>query len=201
MEPRLWHIVISHYSEKVRWALDFKRVPHRRRRPPPPTHIPFALWLTRGRGFTFPVLELDGRAIGDSSEIIEALEERFPEPRLYPSDPAERERALAVEDFFDEQVAPYVRRFAFYELRRDPERFAAAGVQAAPELFARSPKMATAIGRGFTGVRYGADDAGRADEARERVLPGLDRLESDLGDNDYLVGDRFTVADLTAAAV
>src|SRR4051812_14587257 len=126
MEPTLWHIVISHYSEKVRWALDFKRVPHRRRRPPPPAHIPFALWLTRGRGFTFPVLELDGRALGDSTEIIAARGGRCPEPPLYPSDPAERERALALEDFFDGQVAPFVRRFAFYELRRDPERFTAA---------------------------------------------------------------------------
>jgi glutathione S-transferase len=197
----LWHIVVSHYSEKVRWALDVKRVPHVRRRPPPPAHIPCALWLSRGRSFTFPVLELDGRAIADSTAIIAALEQRLPDPRLYPADPAERERALALEDFFDEQVAPYVRRFAFYELRRDPERFAAAGVQAAPELFGRSPALASAIGRGFTGLRYGARDAARADQARARVLAGLDRLESELGDREYLVGGGFTVADLTAAAI
>ena len=29
--PTLWHISLSHYSEKVRWALDHKRIPHRRR--------------------------------------------------------------------------------------------------------------------------------------------------------------------------
>jgi hypothetical protein len=29
--PSLWHIPFSHYSEKVRWALDYKRVAHRRR--------------------------------------------------------------------------------------------------------------------------------------------------------------------------
>src|SRR3954453_12997576 len=115
MEVVLWHIVISHYSEKARWALDFKRVPHVRRRPPPPSHIPVALWLTRGQGFTFPVLQLDGRTYGDSSEIVGALEARFPEPPLYPSDPDGRKRALELEDFLDEQVAPYVRRFAFYE--------------------------------------------------------------------------------------
>src|SRR5262245_9222949 len=28
--PLLWHIPLSHYSEKVRWALDYKGIPHRR---------------------------------------------------------------------------------------------------------------------------------------------------------------------------
>jgi hypothetical protein len=28
--PLLWHIPLSHYSEKVRWALDYKGIAHRR---------------------------------------------------------------------------------------------------------------------------------------------------------------------------
>ena len=32
-------------------------------------------------------------------------------------------------------------------------------------------------------------------------MAGLDRLEAELGDREYLVGDRFTVADLSAAAL
>jgi hypothetical protein len=28
--PLLWHIPLSHYNEKVRWALDYKRIAHRR---------------------------------------------------------------------------------------------------------------------------------------------------------------------------
>ena len=50
-EPVLWHITTSPYSEKARWALDHKRVPHRLRAPLPGAHIPIALWLTRGRSF------------------------------------------------------------------------------------------------------------------------------------------------------
>jgi glutathione S-transferase len=38
-------------------------------------------------------------------------------------------------------------------------------------------------------------------EAREKVLGGLDRLEAELDGGEYLVGDRFSVADLTAAAL
>ena len=33
------------------------------------------------------------------------------------------------------------------------------------------------------------------------MLAALDRLDSELDGNEYLVGDRFTVADLTAAAL
>ena len=29
--PVLWHIPLSHYNEKVRWALDYKGIAHRRR--------------------------------------------------------------------------------------------------------------------------------------------------------------------------
>jgi glutathione S-transferase len=29
--PLPWHIPLSHYSKKVRWALDYKGIAHRRR--------------------------------------------------------------------------------------------------------------------------------------------------------------------------
>src|SRR3954452_24265812 len=93
----LWHIGISHYSEKVRWALEYKGVEYERRAPMPSAHMVVALWLTRGREKTFPVLRIGDETIGDSSAIIGALEKRFPEPELYPEDPAERRRALDLE--------------------------------------------------------------------------------------------------------
>jgi len=52
---------------------------------------------------------LDGRAIGDMTHILAALEERCPEPPPYPGDPAARQRALALEDYFDEQLGPALR--------------------------------------------------------------------------------------------
>ena len=124
--PVLWHIEISHYNEKARWALAYKGVEHERRAPIPGAHMIVALWLTRGRHKTVPVLQLDGEAIGDSTAIIAALERRFPDPPLYPEDPAERRRALELEDFFDEEFAPHSRLFVFHEATRDPatiERF------------------------------------------------------------------------------
>src|SRR6476469_10005333 len=109
MSVILWHIELSHYNEKVRWALDYKGIAHERRVPMPGLHGPRALVLTRGAHRRLPVLELDGTRIGDSTAIIAALEEYRPDPALYPADPAERAHALALEDFFDEQLAPEVR--------------------------------------------------------------------------------------------
>src|ERR1700759_2232934 len=121
--PVLWHLPVSHYGEKVRWALDHKAVPHARPAPIPGYHIAVALVLTRGRQHTLPVLELAGRRIGDSTAIIAALEQAYPDSPLYPADPEERRRALELEDFFDEQLGPYVRRYAFHALRDDPAAF------------------------------------------------------------------------------
>src|SRR5438128_1627857 len=105
--PVLWHLKVSHYNEKARWALDYKRIPHLRRAAIPGRHANIAQRLGGGR--TFPVLELDGETVGDSTLIIEALERRQPDPPLYPADPDERRRALEIEDFFDEELGPHLR--------------------------------------------------------------------------------------------
>ena len=89
--PLLWHIPLSHFSEKVRWTLDYKRIAHRRQVLGADYLI--RAWRATRRG-TLPILFLDGRAIGDSTHIIAALEERYPEPRLYPGDADARQRAL-----------------------------------------------------------------------------------------------------------
>jgi len=200
-QPILWHIAVSHFSEKARWALEYKSVEHERRAPPPGLHMPIAFALSRGRAITFPVLELDGRRIADSTAIIAALEQRYPEPALYPEDAEERGRALELEDWFDEQLAPYVRRLAFHELRAEPELSREIMTRAAPEVAARAGRTLVPTMRFFVGRRYRSRDAAGAEEAREKILAALDRLERELGDEEYLVGGRFTVADLTAAAL
>jgi glutathione S-transferase len=200
--PFLWHIAISHYSEKVRWALDYKEVPHRRRAVViPGTHIPASIWLTRGASQTFPVLEIDGRRIGDSTEIIAVLEGTFPEPHLYPADPVQRRRALELEDFFDEELGPHIRLLAFHELGKDPERFEALISRSTPGPLTRIGSGAVAYARTYTGLRFGVRDEEAAALARIKIVAALDRLEAELGSGEYLVGDSFSVADLTAASL
>ena len=117
--PLLWHIPLSHYSEKVRWALDYKGIAHRRRVLGPDYLI--RVWRATGQG-KLPVLWLDGRAIADSTRIIAALEEHYPEPLLYPRDTATRQRALALEEDLDDTLGPALRAAIVTPLfRHDPD--------------------------------------------------------------------------------
>src|ERR1700736_606853 len=117
--PLLWHIPLSHFSEKARWALDYKRIAHHRQVLGPDYLI--RAWRATGRG-TLPILFLNGRAIGDSTRIIAALEERYPESPLYPGDAGALQRALALEDYFDEQLGPALRAAIVTPLfRHDPD--------------------------------------------------------------------------------
>src|SRR3954466_13567077 len=196
--PLLWHLPISHFSEKVRWALDWKRIPHRRRVMPPGLHPFGGLLLTRGEQYTMPVLAMDGRRTCDSTAIIGALEERFPERSLYPADSS---RALELEDWFDENVGPYARQWGFNALLTEPEAvraFAVKQTEWAP--FAVPPEAFAPIAKVFLAARYSVANEAGVEEARGKLVRGLDRLEAEL-DGEFLVGDRFTVADLTAAAL
>jgi len=202
-KPVLWQIDFSHYSEKVRWALDHKRVDHVRRTPLPGTHIPIAFALTRGEQVTFPVLEMDGRAIGDSTAIIAALEAKHLDRPLYPSKPEDRARALELEDYFDEQLGPHARLLPFYELIQEPELFAELAAESVPGPLGKVKPVVGAYARVYTSMRWGADSDEDAERARAAILAAMDRLEVELeqGDGEFLVGEQLTVADVTAASL
>ena len=70
--PHLLHFRVSHYNEKVRWALDFKRLPYRTTNLMPGPHLGVMRKLT-GQTKT-PVISLDGRYVCGSAAIIKALE-------------------------------------------------------------------------------------------------------------------------------
>jgi glutathione S-transferase len=202
-EPTLWQLDISHYSEKARWALAYKNVEHRRRSPLPGAHMAVALALPRGRETTLPILRLDGRTLGDSTAIVAALERRYPDPPLYPSDPEQRRRALALEDFFDEELGPYARLLPFHELVNEPEMFAEVASQAVPAPLGKAKSLVGLYARTFTSLRFDARDKVAAAAAREKIVAAMDRLDAELAarDSEFLVGESYSVADLTAASL
>jgi glutathione S-transferase len=202
-KPVLWQIDISHFSEKARWALSYKRIAHVRRSPLVGAHIPVALWLTRGDSVTLPILQLDGRTIADSTAILAALEQRYPEPPLYPADPEQRRHALDLEDFFDEELGPHARVLPFHELINEPDVFAELASRAVPRTLGKAKRFVGAYARAYTSLRWGANDDVAAEAAREGVMAAMDRLEAELAANggSYLVGETFSVADLTAASL
>jgi glutathione S-transferase len=202
-KPVLWQIDVSHYSEKVRWALDYKEIDHVRRSPLPGTHIPIALALTRGDVPTVPVLQMDGRAIGDSTAIIAALDAKHLDRPLYPSTPKERARALELEDWFDENLGPHTRLLPFYELIQEPDLFAEVAAESVPGPLGKAKPVVGAYARAYTSLRWGANSDEEAKRAREAIVAALDKLEAELeqGDGEFLVGRTLSVADVTAASL
>jgi len=196
--PVLWHLKVSHYNEKARWALDYKGVPHVRRAVIPGRHAEIAERLSGGT--TLPVLEIEPEPVGDSTRIIGLLERRFPEPPLYPADPVARRRALELEDFVDEELGPHIRLLVVHHLLPDPPLMLGTF---APDLVGVRRLVARAT---YPSVRrrmvaqFGIS-LDTVNLAYEKLHEVCRRFQDELGPSGYLVGNRFSVADLTLAAM
>jgi len=196
--PVLWHFPVSHFAEKVRWALDWKRIPHVRQALGM-GYVPRALWAT-GQA-RLPILFLDGAAIADSTRIIAALERHTPEPPLYPADAAERGRALMLEDFFDEELGPALRTVVAGTLfERDPAAALATLTTGMGGAAQRAVRMISPLFVRYYRGRHQISTT-TIERGREQVRAALDRIRAEVAPSGYLVADRFSVADLTAAAL
>lgn len=196
--PTLWQFRASHFNEKVRWALDWKGIPHVRRTVLPGPHVPRMLWMTGQQ--QVPVLVTDAETVTDSTRIIARLEERWPTPPLHPGDEAARRRALELEDWFDVHLGPAIRRVLFFEVLDDDAFMtgAFAGDEGAlTQWLYRSclPGLRVLMRSSMNITPAGAE------RSRAKVAEALDRIELELQPSGYLVGDAFSVADLTAAAL
>ncbi len=113
-----------------------------------------------------PILEDGDRLIPDSSAISNYLEGIAPEPALYPSDAYDRARAIWIEEFADTGVIGGTAT-VFQERVLGPLFFKREGDQA------------------------------KIDEALNQTLPPFfDYLEKEIGDDDWIVGNAFSIADV-----
>jgi glutathione S-transferase len=193
----LYQFPSSHYNEKARWALDLKGVPHERVSLLPGPHAPVMKRLT-GRTQT-PALVDGDEVIAGSTAILAHLERRFPEPPLEPGAPEERERAFAIAREFDDEVGPAVRLAKFFEVMSGEyavRTFCAEKSPFVKAAYRASFPLVSLIMRRSMGI-----DAANAARGRERTLQAFDRVAKEAGDGGYLVGGRFSVADLTCAAL
>ena len=189
----------SPYNEKVRWALDLKGVPHQRRSLLPGPHFATVRRLT-GRSHT-PVLHTDdGPWLDGSARILDWLESRWPQPALFPDGAAERAEALRIQQWFDDDLTPRIRRAVLDALLRQPTAFADVFGDGRPRLQRRAyaavvPLAAPLIrqGNGITGPASVADGLRAAEQA-------LGFVAERAGAEGYLAGPAFSVADLTAAS-
>jgi glutathione S-transferase len=103
----------------------------------------------------------------DSSIICDYLEHKFPNPPLYPKDAFQRARALWFEEYADSQMATNLVRTFFFE-----------------RVVKKMMKQET-------------DEAVCA-VAKDKHMPAVfDYLEKELGNRAFLVGDAFSIADIS----
>jgi glutathione S-transferase len=188
----------SHYAEKARWALDWLAMPYREE-----THVPLLHRLATGRnaGRSVPVLVDGSRRFVDSTEILLHVDAACGGDRLYPRDPALRHAVEVLEEQFDEALGPHTRRWAYAQLLPDRgllRKIMSRGVSRveATLLTVIMPIVIPVIRRAF---RITPESAQRS---IERVRGVFKEVDERLGDGRrFLVGERFTAADLTFAAL
>lgn len=195
MTAKLITIAFSHYCEKARWALDRCGVSYVEDQ-----HLPVFHYLAtyrNGAKRTVPVL-IDGKTIvRDSTDIIAWADKHRP-GSLIPLSGADD--ALAIEDDLDTHFGPATRRWAYYyllpERRADPYI-----VEGAPRWQTAMLKLSRPLAVSWLRRSLKVDDAGLA-RSLAKIESTLARVDEIVGDGrSYLAGDRFTVADLTFAAL
>jgi glutathione S-transferase len=198
--PRLVTIPFSHYCEKARWGLDHAGVAHVEAPYLPMLHVPAVKAV--GGDHQVPVLVTADGLVADSTDILRWCDaQTAPERRLWPDDPVLAAEVSAWEERFDAELGPDARRVAYGGVLGDAAYLRGMVARTLPPwqraVFAVARLPAVAMIR----RAYGIHPAGVA-RARSR----LDALFADVGacladGRPYLVGERFTAADLTFAAL
>ena len=202
MQYRFVTIRISHYCEKARWALDRGGVDYVEDGYMPAMHFPAVMRALAGTGagetgkastrYSTPVLVGEGGARWTHSREIA----RFACPDLFASADAE-----ALADHFDDELGPHSRRMVYWFMLGEPARL----VQLAQDnvsarqarvfrlmLPAAVPMLRRALSVTASGYeRSSTKVAAIADDVAERLADG----------RPYLMGEDFTIADLTFAAL
>ena len=197
---RLVTIPISHFCEKARWALDRAEVDYVEQPHLQLIHVFAARFAGGGR--TVPVLVTDrGEVLAESSAIMRWADTQVaPERRLYPEGNLGAQ-AAALEEWLDERLGPDGRLWMYHEtlpVVQELGQWALAGVPRWERRVFRlaGPLIAVALRR-YLGI-----DAAAADAARGRVDRVFDGIAARLSDGRrFLLGERFTAADLTFAAL
>jgi glutathione S-transferase len=196
MKNRLITIGPSHYCEKARWALTRGGVPFVEEMYAPMLHA-FAT-LRSGGGRTVPVLVTADKTYADSTDILEFVD-RETKGALY-GDASQREEVKALEDVYDRRVGPATRRLVYWHLLDTPgfTRLFDHGLSRAQRTTLKLLRPGVRLGI-RRGLRVNQKGAARS---RARLREVLDDVKERLADGRrYLMGERFTAADLTFASL
>ncbi len=118
-----------------------------------------------------PVFEDEYLTVPDSSVICNYLDERYPQPSIYPSSPVEKARALWFEEYADTKLVELLGGGLFFELL------------VAPKLLGR------------------ATDDKKVKQTLKALPRFLGYLESQVQKNNFIIAGQFTIADITVTSM
>ncbi|MBT8352888.1 MAG: glutathione S-transferase [Desulfofustis sp.] len=188
----------SHYCEKARWALDYKRIPFERVALMPGFHMRTV--RRHAPRTSVPVLLTDKEVVQGSSEIIDYLDERFSDRQLTPQDSLSKNECIQFESELSDKFGEPLRTILYDRLLAFPDyiRFCFTNpMSPAKRILFRLyyPMLKKLMHQAY--VKSEKRVAG----AKETFFSSLDELEARISGNDYLYEGRFTRADLTVCAM
>lgn len=196
---RLITIPISHYCEKVRWALTKLKIPFVEEGHMPPFH---KFVTSRVGGSSTPVLLTKTGAFTDSTDILKYLNSIVSDDdKLYPAEPELCKQVEDLEELFDSKLGPCTRRWGYSYVMNDKKCMRSSWTTNVPliekVLFPIVfPKMRS-IARQKLDIN--SDSVTKAYETIGSIFEQVNELLSD--GRIYLVGDRLSAADITFAAL
>lgn len=198
MSTILYQFALSHYVEKVRWALEFKKIPYTKKNLIPGPHIITIKRLAKNS--TVPLLVHKGKNIQDSTQIIDYLETFQPNPTLNPDGAVAKKEALEWEEYFDQEVGIHLRRFFYCYVLGDRQLATSLLLQGTPAYSRLLYAFSFPLVRSFMRKGMNINLASGA-RSEKHLRAALEKLNNAVKKRDYLVGKRFSRADLTAASL
>lgn len=197
---RLITISVSHYCEKARWALEWLKIPYVEE-----SHVPIFHRLTTRRygGKSVPILITATGVFKDSTDILHHIDATSTDRHLYPTDPVLRQEVEQLEELFDSKLGVHIRLWGYHYRGLDNrEAMREMWCEGAPRLEKVGFEFAFPLMRRLVQRVYNVSAANAASSLQE--IKQIFELVGERLANDkhgYLVGDRFSAADLTFAAL
>lgn len=194
----LYQFPFSHFCEKACWALDLKQQPYRAVNLLPALHL---AWSRRMASVSsLPILRDGPYVVQDSSAIIDYLDQRWPQHGLTPTDVNLARQAREWEQWLGDEIGVPLRLWFYSHVLRQRQYAMAFLLRGASRGQGLVFQALFGLIRHamFYKMRINPQSAAAALPQLERAL---DTLEATLQGRDYLVGDAFSRADLTAASL